>query len=111
MPELDDVRLLGVDVSDTRWESLSRIKRLKGLTIHGGGSTDSGVAQFAESKAPLDGMSLEDVPIGDKAVAALGRLTTLRDIRLPGTNVSDAGLAGLKNLEQLEILHLLTARW
>jgi internalin A len=103
-PNIHEIRLTGVDISENGWESLATMKLLDGLSIHRARSTDSGVKHMASSMAPLEGIELDGVPVGDAGVAVLAHFKSLRSVSLNGTLVTDAGLAALAHLDNMEEL-------
>lgn len=68
--------------------------------------TDGAVAAFAEHRANLKLISLNETSVGNDAARALAKLTTLDDVRLSGTALTDDGLAAFAGHPHLEVIYV-----
>jgi beta-lactamase regulating signal transducer with metallopeptidase domain len=112
---LTDLRLLALfakPVTDAGLAEIVRIKQLTTLSLNLPNITAAGFAALQELPM-LENLRLGKlkggIPIDDAALAQLGTLTNLKLLNLPADDLTDAGLAHLKPLAQLQSLALLGA--
>lgn len=81
------------------------------VVLTGTAFTDDGMSRVgALANAGIISLHLERTQVSDAGLAHLKSLAELDDLRLDGTLVTDAGLAHLKNLKQLRYLSLADTR-
>jgi len=137
LPELKDVWLNGPRINDGCIDALLRIRLLRGLNLWNTAISSQGISKLAASRS-LQGVTLYGrwvtnqhlqelahfpnlrhlqvvrTSITDPGVVALGRISSLRHVGIypvdPATDagVTDAGVAGLKGLANLESLEIIS---
>lgn len=93
--QLDDAALRRVGV----------IADLESIEITGGAITGTGLAELGQL-ASLHKLYLKEIPLADKDLAFLRKLTGLRVLALPRTGIDGSGLVHLAGLHDLEVLNL-----
>jgi len=90
-------------------DSLGRLKGLNDLqelSLHGNPKLGDGAVKYLQGLAGLRSLNLSDAQISDAGLAQLGSMTNLQSLCLRRTRISDAGLkhlAGLTGLRRLLI--------
>ncbi|WP_167547202.1 leucine-rich repeat domain-containing protein [Stieleria maiorica] len=131
LPDLSEVMISGVGVTDESVQSILRIRRLRSLslthtsvspqglaglqaartlqhlTLAGSSATDKHLETLSEFHA-LDSIQVIDSPITDDGLRSLGGLHRLKRLDIYRCKtISNAGVSELGRLEDLERLHLL----
>jgi Leucine-rich repeat (LRR) protein len=103
MPELEILRLEGLNIGDRAVADLPRFENLRELDLNRARVSDRGLPPLARLKH-LERLSLVDAPITDNAAPALAELRQLRYLDLSGARFTAAGVDALrKALPQCEI--------
>jgi hypothetical protein len=105
---LGGLRLMDLDLDDTRVESLEPLKdltTLRSLSLNRTPINDVGLARVAGFRN-LESLVLSRTRISDAGLASLAGLPNLNFLSLIRTQVSDAGLASLVSLPKLFMLDL-----
>lgn len=103
-PTVNDVELIGPGYTDASVETLVTLRRMSSLKLFDTQLTDSGVAKAIE-KSSLDTLMLKGANIGEKTIAAIAGMTSLRDIELHDVPLSPELAAAIAK-HPLEDLHL-----
>src|SRR5262245_29280719 len=111
--EYDDAKhLIRVDLFERQTKNddlalLAALVDLEKLSLWGAGINDTGLAQLA-GLPKLKVLVVENTEITDDGVKALSAIKSLKSLNLRrSTYLSDAGLAYVRDLPNLEQLHLL----
>ena len=98
--------LSATKVTDDAFQSLGKLKALKKLDMAGNSQiTGSGLPSLTASPT-VEWLKLAGTAIDDHDLAAVGRLTTLRELLLSGNRLTDAGLKHLAPLSNLAVLEV-----
>ncbi|HEY1066558.1 MAG TPA: hypothetical protein VGE52_10630, partial [Pirellulales bacterium] len=108
MSKLKTIACEDMAISDASVEALAALPALSDVAIFRCyGVTEGSLAHLV--KLPLTKLSLRDLGVGDEGLKSIGKLTKLTLLDLSeNTTITDAGLAeltGLVNLERLELWH------
>lgn len=105
IPNLRKLRLAQTSVSDIGLEKISQLK-IEDLDVSECSQlSDTALAALGKIKS-LKKLNLWRDAITDEGVSQLAGLTELKWLNLDNTQATDAGLKHLKNMSQLEFLHL-----
>lgn len=103
LPKLESVWLTSQNISDHDLIEISKLSHLKELHLE---HTKISSDLKAISKLPLKIFSAKNTPLGDKAVSTLAQISTLENLNLDNTEISDISVpkfAMLKKLRKLSI--------
>ena len=103
--DLEVLALSDAKVHDEDLWRLSRLTRLRSLTLTGMPLEGAGLAQLA-ANVRLSALDLSGTDIDDQGLKAVARFANLNELRLDYTRVTDAGLAHLRDLRHLRTLSL-----
>jgi Leucine-rich repeat (LRR) protein len=104
--KLNRLTLRGLPVDDVGMEVFRDLPTMKRLYLHELPSvSDVGMLNLAYLK-DLEVLDIWEMPIGDKSVETITKLTSLKNLTLRSTNISDVGLELLLTLPKLESLKL-----
>jgi 5-hydroxyisourate hydrolase-like protein (transthyretin family) len=107
LKDLEVVQILDAQVSDAALRTLSTLPKLQRLTVPGSEFTDEGIAYLADMKQLRWLMiGTRKSHITDAGVAHLAGLSNLDALNLMGARLSDGGLKELSGLSKLKQLHL-----
>lgn len=93
-------------IGEQRLESLGKVQD---LNLSGTNLTDADLAYLKDLNG-LEWLALNRNPITDEGMSHLGRIHTLRALRVEDSLVTDAGLVYLAELNHLEVLSLKRTR-
>jgi hypothetical protein len=106
---LRELELVGAPVSDTGLQHVRKLSLLVSLRI----ASPPGSPR-AQINGPglthlrpmlnLAHLDLSGTTAGDRAMPLVDSITTIRSLNVSGTNITDAALAGIRNLRNLEVL-------
>jgi hypothetical protein len=105
LPNLEDVRIDHVPVTDSGIGQLAGLTKLQVLALSEVPISDAALDPLSRLPS-LKHLGLERTRIGDGALLYVGRITQLRSLSLAKTRITDAGLAQVSGLHQLERLDL-----
>lgn len=109
LPELRDLRLGGLNVTDDAAKEIAPMKNLRVLNLGGSKISDAGLTELA--KLPrLEDLWLAGTAVSDDGLKTLVKIKTLKKVGLFNCNVGDAGILALKGLDTLEELQLANTR-
>lgn len=111
---------LGQERATTKSQAIEHIERLKGEVRLDGehpdepvwmvdlsrGELDDDVLELLKLFPKLEVLHLQDLPVTDNHLVAIGRLKSLHELSLDGTRITDAGLKSLRTLTDLEKLSI-----
>lgn len=104
--KLNRLTLRGIPIDDVGMEVFRELPTLKRLYLHELPSvSDLGMMNLVYLK-DLETLDIWDVPLGDKSLEIITKLTALKTLSLRDTNVSDIGLELLLTLPKLESVKL-----
>ena len=104
--KLNRLTLRGLPVDDVGMEVFRELPMLKRLYLHELPSvSDVGMLNIGYLK-DLELLDIWDVPLGDKSMETIVKLSALKTLTLRETNISDAGLELLLTLPKLESVKL-----
>ena len=110
----------GQERAQTKAQAIEHIERLKGEVRLDGehpdepvwmvdlsrGELDDDVLELLKLFPKLEVLHLQDLPVTDNHLVAIGRLKSLHELSLDGTRITDAGLKSLRTLTELEKLSI-----
>ena len=94
-------------ISDRGIEHLSKLTNLEHLRLRGAAIGDAGLQQIADSLVSLRILNLPQAKFTDAGLAHLARLPQLEQLRFGSPHVTDGGIAHLKDFPQLKRVHLI----
>ena len=104
--KLNRLTLRGIPVDDVGMEVFRELPTLKRLYLHELPSvSDVGMLNIGYLK-DLEILDVWDVPLSDKSMVTIAKLSALKTLTLRETNITDAGLGFLLGLPKLESLKL-----
>jgi Leucine-rich repeat (LRR) protein len=108
---LEKLRCLAVDgdVTDAGVAQLSRMHRLRGLSLAGSRVTSRSGAVIGELQE-IEWLNLDNTSIDDTFLESLGTLASLDTLRLGNTQITDVGIRHLGSLKKLRVLNLSNTR-
>ncbi len=104
-PDVQELKLVGGNVTDAELRHLERFTGLKYLWLDDTMITDNGL-QYLEKLKSLTFLSLDNTSVSDAGLIYLQGLTALRLLKLESTQVTDDGLTYLKRMTGLKFLSL-----
>jgi hypothetical protein len=104
IPDLEVLEIGGGEVTEQGLVHLKNLPRLRELAISGSGITDHGLKILAENNPRLTRLDLSGANITDEGLNFVGQIRGLRGLKLYATKTTDAGLAHLRGLNELEAL-------
>jgi Leucine-rich repeat (LRR) protein len=104
LPALVELDMSGVAVRDEALGAIARARRLRKLALGPCHMTATGL-QFLKA-LPLRNLRLHGCSIGEAGAAALKEIATLRALRLTEAGIGDGGLAEIASLPRLVVLEL-----
>ena len=105
LPSLQSIMMAGPFANHDRVISLAELPNLKTLRLDQANVDDTTIAVVA-SFPKIEELSLDRCAITDVALESISRNKSIKRIRFPGSRITNAGLAHLKNMTQLELLDL-----
>jgi Leucine-rich repeat (LRR) protein len=102
---LQDINLVGTNVSDDDLPRIAQLNHLKGLWLGQTSVTDTGLA-YLEGRLQLQGLDLSRTQITDVGIAHLKSLSELKHLSLGNTAITDVALRHLEELPSLTYLEL-----
>jgi Leucine-rich repeat (LRR) protein len=112
LPNLQAVWVCGSHTSDVSVERVSQLRNLRQVTFYATKITDEGL-EYLKALRHLEKLSVTGnwKGISDAGLArSLAELTELRELRLCGDSIGDAGLTFLRRFDNLRTLELCSGR-
>ncbi|MFO0881758.1 MAG: SUMF1/EgtB/PvdO family nonheme iron enzyme [Gemmataceae bacterium] len=95
----------GADIDDAAFAVLAKCRRLQRIHVFTHKFTDKGLAVIRDL-SQLQSLQLNQTSVGDGIAEVLARTPALMNLNLAHTNVTPAGLAGLKHCPRLQTVEL-----
>ncbi|MFW6169202.1 MAG: DUF1570 domain-containing protein [Planctomycetota bacterium] len=108
-PTVRSLCLAHTQVTDAGLTRLGPLEELRWLDLSFTGTSDAGLAPFAESRR-LEQLNLEKTRITDKTLDMVARFQDLNELDLSHTAVTDEGVRKLSGLSRLKVLWLTGTR-
>lgn len=105
LESLKEINLYGTPVTDAALDALAQLPRLEKARLRQTNVRGERAGAFAEMQS-LRELDLSECPVQDAALEPIGKITRLGSLNLWLTEVTDAGIEHLQNLEELESLNL-----
>ena len=104
---LEQLSLESNQLTNAIASQLSKLKRLKLLSLCSTEFGDSGLRELKEAGLRLQILHVSGCPVSDDGLAAIAKISTLKTLGLDNClQISDDGLGHLMQLEQLETLRI-----
>ncbi len=105
LPEIEELNIFRVALSERSVEQLTRLKSLRRLWLVGCPIADTELERIA-ALSWLESLNLGETRVTNRGLAALQSMNSLETLNLTGTAVTDEGLSSLQKLPNLAYLRV-----
>lgn len=107
LPSIDVLTLSGNDVTDSTLVSVSKLQKLRKLSIWNAGISGEGLSHLA-SMPHLQELVVVAPSLTDIGLSHIGQITQLTSLTVTSPGMSDEGIAHLQQLHRLKTLNVVT---
>jgi Leucine-rich repeat (LRR) protein len=101
--KLKELDLVGSSVGSAAWKSISVPEQIAKLKLRGSGTSDQTILDHIANFTGLVVLDLGETTVGDDAMEAVAKASSLKDLNLLRSQVTDVGVAKLVELRLLRL--------